>query len=136
MKKLLWLDDYRDPFGDFSEWLMFSPIGQDVEVHWVKNYEEFTKWIYRNGLPDGICFDHDLDDQHYTPEELWTDYAKSKQYQEAQKYTEKTGYDCAKFLTEYCIDYSKELPKWYSHSANPVGRDNIDRLLINFLRRV
>jgi len=136
MKKLLWLDDYRDPFGDFAEWLMFSPIGRDIEVHWVKNYEEFTKWIYTNGLPAGICFDHDLDDQHYTPEELWTDYAKSKQYQEAQKYTEKTGYDCAKFLTDYCIDYSKELPKWYSHSANPVGRDNIDRLLINFLRRV
>ncbi len=59
MKKvLLWLDDYRNPFED--DWLNFSPIGKDCEVVWVKTYVGFCHWIMVNGLPDGICFDHDL----------------------------------------------------------------------------
>ena len=41
MKKLLWLDDVRNPFE--NDWLNFSPIGKNVEVHWVKSYDEFIK---------------------------------------------------------------------------------------------
>lgn len=66
MKKLLWLDDYRNPFDTKTDWMIFSPIGRDVEIHWVKNYQEFVDWIIENDLPDGICFDHDLDDS-----EIW-----------------------------------------------------------------
>ena len=44
-----------------------------------------------------------------------------------------TGFDCAKWLVNYCIDNNKELPKWYKHSANPVGKENIDRYLTNFM---
>ena len=58
MKKLLWLDDVRNPFE--NDWLNFSPIGKNVEVHWVKSYDEFIKWITDNGVPDAVCFDHDL----------------------------------------------------------------------------
>lgn len=140
MKKLLWLDDLRDPFGEFEEWLTLAPIqGDDVEVHWVKDYSEFEQWIYNNGLPDAISFDHDLADEHYTPKELWDwglggSYLKSKKYQDEQEFQEKTGLDCAKFLVDYCMDYKQPLPLWYTHSANPVGRDNIDKYLINFLR--
>jgi len=61
---LLWLDDTRDPFEllpDGSSWLVFSPIDlTGVEVVWVKSYDEFVGWITGNGLPGGICFDHDL----------------------------------------------------------------------------
>lgn len=38
MKKLLWLDDFRDPLKD--DWLVFSQIGKECEVVWVKNYQD------------------------------------------------------------------------------------------------
>ena len=47
MKKLLWLDDYRNPFED--NWLNFSPIPiNQLEVVWVKSYNEFVEWIEKN----------------------------------------------------------------------------------------
>ena len=52
------MDDSRNPWK--NDWLIFSPIGRDVDVTWVMSYNEFTDWIMVNGLPDGICFDHDL----------------------------------------------------------------------------
>lgn len=55
---LLFLDDIRNPFKN-PEWLTFSPISPD-KVVWVKSYYEFINWITENGLPDAICFDHDL----------------------------------------------------------------------------
>lgn len=105
LKRLLWLDDYRNPLE--NDWLVFSPIGRDVEVSWVKSYKEFVSWVHLNGLPDGICFDHDLGE-------------------------EKTGYDAAKWLVEYCLDYNLDLPKWNIQSSNPVGKENIECLLENF----
>ena len=104
-KILLWLDDYRDP--EKNDWLVFSPIGRDVNIIWVKSYNEFIDYIINNSLPDGICFDHDLGG-------------------------EKTGYDCAKWLVNYCIDNNLELPLYAIQSANPVGKENIDKLLTNF----
>lgn len=135
-KVLLWLDDYRDPFTEYSEWVtMFSPIGRDVKIVWVQDYNEFTNWITENGLPDAICFDHDLADEHYcTPESLWDDYEASKAFQEKQTYTEMTGYNCATWLIEYCRLHGVQIPLWASHSANPVGRDNINRALTNYFK--
>jgi hypothetical protein len=40
-------------------------------------------------------------------------------------FKEKTGYDCAKWLCNYCIDNGIPLPEYYVHSMNPVGRENI-----------
>ena len=107
MKTLLWLDDYRNPYNINEEWLIFSPI-KNPNTIWVKNYNEFINWILINGLPDAICFDHDLGSN------------------------ETTGYDCAKWLVEYCIDNNKSLPEYAIQSANPVGRENINNLLTNF----
>lgn len=135
MKILIWLDDYRNPFEllpNGSNWLVFSPLQQPYEVIWVKTYNEFIENITKFGLPNGICFDHDLADTHYTPEHLWNDYDKSKEWQEQQVHKEKTGFDCAKWLVNYCIDNNKILPLWNCQSANPVGRDNINGLLNNF----
>lgn len=82
-------------------------------------------------MPLLISFDHDLADEHYTPQEYWDDYDKSKAYQESQSYKEKTGLDCAKFLVEFVESNNKVLPQFLSHSANPVGRDNILNYLQN-----
>ena len=123
MKKLLWLDDKRNPFvkhptanGTWSE--LYSPIN-DYEVIWVKKYHEFVSWITENGLPDGICFDHDLSDIHC--------YKST--------YKEKTGMDCAKWLVAYCLDNNKELPLYNIQSDNTCGRDNIDGLFKSFNNR-
>ena len=100
----------RDPTDSRMDWLAYSPIGREVDVVWVKDYFQFRKWVSKNGLPDGICFDHDLGED--TP----------------------TGYDCAKWLVNYCLDHQASLPVWSSQSANPVGKSNINRLLKNFLK--
>lgn len=130
MKKILWLDDYRNPFLNIEG----KVPNIDGVIEWVLNYDEFTLWINKFGLPDVISFDHDLADEHYTPEEFWFPYEKSKEYQDAQIYKEKTGMDCAKFLVDYCIDNNVKLPNFYVHSANPVGANNILGLLTNYVK--
>ena len=114
MKTLLWLDDLRNPYENDGEWLMFSPISGSYEIIWVKNYIDFIEYIYANGLPTAICFDHDLG----PIEEVGIE----------------SGFDCAKFLVEYCMDNDFELPLWGVQSANPVGKDNINGLLNNYLK--
>ena len=123
MKTLLWLDDVRDPFQ--NDWLNFSPIGKLVDVHWVTTYQEFIDWIMNNGLPDAVCFDHDLSD-------LQAFKSSYHEMVEDIECNEKTGYDCAKWLVDYCIDNNKPLPEYAIQSANPVGKENINSLLTNF----
>lgn len=104
MARLLWLDDYRDPLAP-EGWLAFSPIPlADLQVTWVRNYDEFCKSLVEDGLPDAVCFDHDLGE-------------------------EKDGKDCANFLVDYCLDNHRPLPKFASQSANPTGRENIIKYL-------
>lgn len=70
------------------------------------------------GLPDFISFDHDLADEHY---EDILDFGIANY----ESYTEKTGYECAKWLVDYCIDHKIPLPEYAVHSDNPVGSANI-----------
>ena len=123
-KVLLWLDDYRSPFKD--DWLNFSPIGKDCDVVWVTSYEGFRHWIMVNGLPDAICFDHDLG---FTNEYYLENDIDSPD-------PEMTGYDCAKFLVKYCLLHKKPLPLYSVQSANPVGKENIITYLENFKKYV
>ena len=116
-KKILWLDDYRNP----NEWMdyvkMVCPImvKESCAIVWVKSYDEFVEYITNRGLPDAIGFDHDLADEGSS---------------------EKTGYDAAKFLVDYCLENNTDLPEFGSQSANPAGRENILNLLNNFKRYV
>jgi hypothetical protein len=127
---LLWLDDYRDPMKD--NWLKFSPIPKKdiTQVVWVKTYKEFKDWIMENGLPDAVCFDHDLCEEHMN------DYFKYQsigiQKIDYKSFREKTGLDCAKLLVEICKYSNKPLPAFRSQSANPIGRINILKVLEDF----
>lgn len=105
VKRLLWLDDSRNPF--VNDWTVFSPIHRPFETIWVRNYLEFITWIMENGLPDGICFDHDLG-------------------------TEMTGYDIAQKLCEYCNLMDLPVPPYAVQSANPVGKENIISYIENY----
>lgn len=129
MMKALFLDDIRMPQQVYE--YIKNNIYLSLEWIIVRNYEEFVQAIITD-FPDVISFDHDLADTHYTPEYLWMDYDKSKEWQEQQVHKEKTGYECAKWLVEYCLDNDLDLPLCYVHSMNPVGKDNINNLLKNY----
>ncbi|PWN65023.1 hypothetical protein C1631_020605 [Chryseobacterium phosphatilyticum] len=113
-KRLLFLDDIRYPVEAYQY------TKQDIflrkDWHIVRNYGQFINRILEKGLPEMISFDHDLADLK----------------QDSSEFVEKTGYDCAKWLIEYCLDHSLNIPKFYCHSMNPVGKENIESLLKNF----
>jgi len=109
MKKVLWLDDIRKPSDpNFKIWITVA-FGEDVDVIWVKSYNEYVKYLTNNSMPYGISFDHDLG-------------------------AELSGLDCAKWLIEYCMNNAVRLPKYFVHSANPVGKENIQGYLDNYLK--
>jgi hypothetical protein len=103
----------------------------DISWTWVKNFTEFTQYIVKNGLPDVMAFDHDLSDDAYI---LWQkNLGYKKKNIDYDEYTEKTGYHCAKWLTEYCQDNNLKLTSdVFCHSMNPKGRENIKAILNNF----
>jgi hypothetical protein len=125
---LLWLDDIRDPFENDGHWLADVPF-KTTQVIWVNSYKEFVDYIVTNGLPYGISFDHDLGDNYELRSQLdlndWYSLEEGREY---------TGYDCSMWLINHCMDNNLPLPKFVSHSANPVGRENILSLLNNFLK--
>ena len=100
MKTLLWLDDFRNP-RDY--------IKEDYKITWVKNYKEFCDYLNVNGLPDRVCFDHDLGEKM-------------------------TGYDCAHVLVAYCCTNNLDIPEYSIQSSNVVGVDNIKGLLESWHR--
>jgi hypothetical protein len=123
----LYLDDFRDPI-DSSHYLCNSIYSS---VHWevVRNYDAFVKIIQEKGMPEIISFDHDLADEHYNP-----DLYGSETYNEVyNNFVFKTGFDCAKWLIEYCMDNNKELPAVILiHSMNPAGSANIKSLFDSY----
>ena len=114
---ILWLDDVRDPYkylskksdsGAFQRNKAFYDkllSNGNVDFVWVKNFEEFTGYILRNGIPEFVSFDHDL--------------GKGL----------KKGLDCARWLQEYCRESGQPFPKFFVHSANPNGQREINGLL-------
>ncbi len=126
----LFLDDLREPKEAFNHTGQEMFLQEDWTV--VRNFEEFKNYLETHGLPKFISFDHDLAYSHYTPEHLWDDYEKSKAWQEEQVHEEKTGFECAVWLFEHCMEKGLKLPSYYCHSMNPVGKDKILGLLDSF----
>lgn len=121
MTWVLFLDDERNP--DTVTWAEFP---RDELTFIVRNYEAFVKQVTISGLPMFVCFDHDLADQHY--EAMLREANKdpvSLLNGIADYGPIKTGYDCAKWLVEYCEKNNKKFPKYVVHSMNPVGRERI-----------
>lgn len=129
----IYLDDLRTPTT--PDWIV------------VRSYNEFVNKVTEIGLEniDTISLDHDLGD----------DAINEYVYNTMQNYTidysnisEKTGYDCAKWLVNHFYDlhptrvdmhasYKKQnpikVPLIYVHSANPIGAANIMGYINNFL---
>ena len=130
-KTLLWLYDIRNPHK--GDWLSnYAPEYVNGTVVWVKNYDDFVEWIEVNGLPEMISFDHDLG------EDLAMDLVSNgvnKKVARTIKRDSKSGYDAAKWLVDDSIDNDMDLPMFGVHSANPVGAENIRRLLTNYMKQ-
>lgn len=130
----LFLDDYRQPIDCVG--YMHQRIGIKnpiyLENDWVivKHYAAFVNHIKENGLPDLISFDHDLAEGvfHKTMIDGVIDY-------EAPEFDTnhfKTGYHCAQWLIDYCIEKQEKLPEFIVHSMNPVGTENILSILTQY----
>lgn len=116
--KLLFLDDIRYPKDVFT--YIPDPIYNLKNWDIVRNYNDFVKYIKESKeLPPLISFDHDLSDEHYVSNDFMT-------------YKEKTGYDCAKWLVEYCLENNLDLPEYLSHSMNYHGKKRILQILNDF----
>ncbi|MEA2017393.1 MAG: cyclic-phosphate processing receiver domain-containing protein [Campylobacterota bacterium] len=102
-KTKLYLDDIRSPKSD----------GYTI----VRSFEDAVKFIEDNNIPEYISFDHDLGiDKNggLLP----------------------TGYDFAKWLIEMDLDNIYQFPNNFEynvHSANPIGKHNIETILDNYL---
>ena len=99
----LYLDDIRTPKSD------------DFII--VRSFEEAIKFVQKNGIPNYISFDHDLG-----CDDLGNIYP--------------SGYDFAKWLIEMDLDNLYKFPKDFKfnvHSANPIGKKNIDGILNKYL---
>lgn len=109
----LFLDDVRIPTH-----VTWVNIPKDQHYSVVRNYQEFVDIITLRGLPKFVTYDHDLSDCHYG-------HGLKGDNIPYDKYTEKTGYDAAKWLVEYCMNKGVKHPPYQVHSMNPVGKSNI-----------
>ena len=89
----------------------------------VRHYDAFVAIITERGLPEYVSFDHDLADIHY--KNLINGISN-------ENCVEKTGYDCAKWLCDYCVERGLPFPDYAVHSFNPIGAENIRCYIENF----
>ena len=115
----LFLDDVRMP-GDAS-WVRLPSARYDI----VRSYDEFVEFIQERGVPEFVSFDHDLADEHYVAMLL------ESQGKHADYGPEKSGYDCAKWLVNFCDDQGVKFPGYAVHSMNPTGAENIINYIEN-----
>lgn len=134
----LFLDDERN-LSDVTWVVLPSKITNNWIV--VRNYDEFVKTVLSFGTPDYVAFDHDLADEHYkvmVQEVLYSQ--KHTQFIDDEHGglnvtfdygSEKTGYDCCKWLVEFCEERQVKFPEFEVHSLNPVGRERIRSYIEN-----
>lgn len=122
----LYLDDTRTPTDTIPGYHPWNIV---------RNYNEFTEWIIKNGIPDLISFDHDLAEEHVDDyfNQLTNQGFQQPNY---QLYKEKTGLDCANFIAEYCQKMKVDLKNCCVHSHNPVGATNIQSFINGFKKHM
>lgn len=92
----------------------YPPAESADDIVIARNFDDAVWYVQNWGVPYFISFDHDL--------------GKGKD-----------GYDFAKWLTEHIIDSNQRLPEYfdfYVHSMNPVGKENIQKYMENFMNKM
>ena len=98
----------------YEIWIDDERLPKRPNMLWVRTIQDFDAALREWGCPSYISFDHDLG--HRIPE----------------------GYDLAKLLVEFEIRGIIEIPldfKYDVHSANPIGKKNIQMYLNSFLEK-
>lgn len=128
----LFLDDVRIPHKSMD--YMHPGVSHLYRtLEWVvaRDYYQFVQAIEERGLPEIVSFDHDLADTHYDIRaegyKSWQEY-----YDSPDEHREMTGYDCVKWLCNYCLENSKPLPRYILHTMNDIGLHNMKSYLENF----
>lgn len=114
----IYLDDKRTPTE--KEWIV------------CRDYNEFVNKVEELGLEniDTMSLDHDLGDTAVA--EYFNNVSKNYVLN-YDNITEKTGYDCAKWLVNKSMETGIKLPLIYTHSANPIGSANIMGYINSYL---
>jgi hypothetical protein len=139
--KCLFLDDQRDPKNayvhigtghDHKKKSLIELSGIEADDWSVtRSYESFSHYLKYVGIPDVVSFDHDLSEEHMkhyftvTQQIGIVDYGNLKP---------DSGFHCAKLLCQKCLDTNTKFPKYYVHSANKWGGENIKNYIENFLK--
>lgn len=116
----MFIDDERFPKGYFPKLKSFlselslNLINKDIFGFFIisRNYDQTVNLINQYGIPEFISFDHDLGDS-------------------------KDGYEIARFMIEQDLDGKKCFPSnfsFYVHSQNPIGKENIQNILMSYMR--
>ena len=115
MKTLIFLDDERH-FQDVS-WLDYQQEFAMVLIY--RTAQSFIEAISGLEKIDDFVFSFDHDLQSFD------------QYGQEQ-----TGYDCVKALCDQVLqqEWDPKLLQVFVHSKNPVGRENIEQYVKNFIR--
>ena len=138
----LFLDDIRNPKdayihpskgttnGRIINMLSLSDVSGIPNGNWeiVRSYQEFVDFINSKGIPMVVSFDHDLTRDCMNLYVSDTIVSGIIEYDNIPK---RTGWHCAKFLKEYCESENKPFPKYFIHSANEYGAENIKKLIEN-----
>ena len=116
MKERIYLDDVRTPID--KDWII------------ARNYDEFVRIVSAHGLENikTISLDHDLGDSAMKE---WHKNVYHNYTLDYNNITEKTGYDCAKWLVEQWMN-GKPVVDVYTHSANAIGAANIMGYVNNY----
>lgn len=103
-KIIIFVDDIREP-KNYIDCI-------NNKVYCARTYNSFVlilDYLYKKyGYIDEIWFDHDLGNNS------------------------KSGYDCAKYLIDFCDKYNLTIPQYHIHSANAIGRQNIESYIKSY----
>jgi hypothetical protein len=110
----LFIDDERDPINvTWGKTWQENAMYRDDSWIIARNYLDVVEIVISLGFPETISFDHDLGHE------------------------ELDGYEIAKKLSVMVMD-GVQMPdnfRFFVHSKNPVGAENISTYLNNFLAR-
>lgn len=126
----LFLDDVRDPEQAmlYDRGVSLSTASGIHHTEWkvVRTHADFVHAIEYCGIPDVVSFDHDLCFEHMRH---YHDVTRNVGLVEYANLKTPTGKASAEYLVEVCRKQNLPLPSWYIHSANEVGRTEIQKVL-------
>jgi hypothetical protein len=138
----LYLDDHRKPADSAKKFPELAHLYECKDWIMVSSFDEFTRIIRYNWehseFPSVISFDHDLHVEHTK----W--YFENGGHDNPPNpndahFVNKTGEDCLFWLISHCEATKMPFPECYVHSANPKGRENLEKLIAQyqkFLRKI